>query len=346
MKKKSKRFLNVFFPSVILALFCTFTLCWFLIGTLVHFFPMLFIRKWMAFIGLFLPWLLVGCLITRFFQTRLFKPIGKLNRAAKEIADGNFHVRLEDATNITEVQEMTMSFNQMAAELESTEIVHNDFTRNVSHEFKTPLSVIKGYARMMQKEQLDDRERLRYAELIIEGADRLTSLTNNILLLSKLENQQIQLEQRMLDIAEQIRKVLLLYETQWNKKNLELEIDMPERLFIKGNEGLLFQVWQNLIGNAVKFSKPNGHIRIWVVETPEHITANFQDDGIGISAEDQKRIFEKFYQADHSHAGAGNGLGLPLTKRITELHGGTVTVQSEEGNGSTFTVKLPKLMLY
>ncbi len=290
------------------------------------------------------------CAVCMSFFTAFFilLPISRLVWGTKEIVKGNFNIRIRENEKIRELKILVKNFNIMAAALESTEIVHNDFARNVSHEFKTPLSVIKGYGNFLQQDQVEPEERIVYAQKIVEYSDRLTALTDKILLLSKLDHQQTGLKCHTFNLAEQIRQVVLLFEKSWSEKEILVFPDLPEILLYTGNEELLFQVWQNLVGNALKFTPVRGSISIFCspesvpgsVRNP-HISICVQDTGTGIASESLSCIFETFYQSDTSRTGMGCGLGLSLVKRIVELHGGTVSAESRLGEGSTFTVCLP-----
>lgn len=283
--------------------------------------------------------------VTTFF---ILLPISRLVRGTREIVKGNFGVRVREDEKIREIRDLAENFNIMAAALESTEIVHNDFARNVSHEFKTPLSVIKGYGNFLQKEDMEAEDRILCARKIVEYADRLTGLTDKILLLSKLDHQQTELRRRAFNLGEQIRQAVLLFEKIWSGKEILVIPDLPQCLPYTGNEELLFQVWQNLVGNAIKFTPGGGTVHIFCRQELSGgggngpcISICVQDTGAGIAPEELPRIFETFYQSDSSRSGLGCGLGLSLVKRITELHGGTVSVESRVGEGSTFMVCLP-----
>ena len=256
------------------------------------------------------------------------------------MAKGDFSVRLDERIRAVELRTMAQNFNLMTQELANMEIFRSDFISNVSHEFKTPLSTIEGYATLMQTSKLSEEKRKLFAEKILSNTKRLSTLTGNILLLSRLENQEINTGTLRFSLDEQLRECLLLFEPEWTQKNLELDIQLEE-LEYEGNPNLLFQVWQNLIGNAVKFSCQNGCLRILLRRQDGMICVYVVDNGIGMNEETQRRIFEKFYQGDLSHAAEGNGLGLALAKRIIELHGGEIAVSSKEGRGTTMTVFLP-----
>lgn len=287
--------------------------------------------------------ILLSTLIAGIIGVKIFLPIQRLSYATKEVAKGNYQVTLNENTKIEEIQNMVHDFNIMTRELENTEIIHNDFTQNVSHEFKTPLSAIEGYATLLQNKNLNEEKRLFYASKIVDSTRRLTTLVNNILELTRLENQQMELKREKFSMDEQIREVILLYEEIWMQKEIELNLELPNVLYY-GNERLLFQVWQNIFSNAINYSKDKGIILITLNSTSSNIVVSISDFGIGMSEDIKKRIFEKFYQGDTSHSNSGNGLGLALVKRIVELHKGTIEVTSEKGKGSTFTVTIPNNM--
>lgn len=284
--------------------------------------------------------ILVGLILSIFAAKRPIATIVKISEATKEVAKGNFNIRLNEDVRATEIRTMTHNFNVMIRELAGTEMLRNDFVENVSHEFKTPLSAIEGYVTLLQKKNLSEEKRLEYTERILINTKRLNSLTGNILLLSRLENQEIQSRKLRYSLDEQIRESILLLEPQWNAKNLELDIDL-DTVYYYGNKELLAQVWQNILGNAVKFVSDNGKIHVLLKRKDNRICVSVTDNGIGMSKEVASRIYEKFYQGDSSRASSGNGLGLALAKRIIDLHNGSISVFSKEGAGTTFTVVLP-----
>lgn len=286
------------------------------------------------------PSLLIGTGFSRFFGRRFFRSVEKVKSAMQKVAQGDFSVKLPENSRITELRDMSHLFNVMTGELGSMEIIHNDFVRNVSHEFKTPLTAIEGYATLLSAPDVPEEKRILCARKIVANSQRLATLTGNVLALSQLENQMAKPAVAPFSLDEQLRKVVLLFEEQWTAKNIEIDMDEAPLEYV-GNEELLFQVWQNIIGNALKFTPEGGHIVIRYRREPAKVLVSVQDDGAGIPAEAQAHIFEKFYQADKSHAARGNGLGLALVKRIVELHGGTVWVDSVPGHGATFTVELP-----
>lgn len=283
---------------------------------------------------------LVGTVVSTLVGHKLMKPMMELVEAVKEIARGNFDVRMKESKGLREVREMLHSFNIMAQELSGIETLRNDFVVNVSHEFKTPIASIEGYATLLQSGSLTEEDRNEYTKLIIQSAQKLSTLTSNILRLSKLETQGIIPSKTRFFLDEQLRQALLMIETQWSRKNIELDIELMPVCFY-GSEELLLQVWLNLLSNAIKFTPQNGTVLVHLVEKDGNVIVTVSDTGIGIAPEAQKHIFEKFYQGDRTRAEEGNGLGLALVKRIVTLCNGTVSVKSDLGEGSCFNVTLP-----
>ena len=284
---------------------------------------------------------IVGSAIALFVGKKILKPITDLSNALKKVSKGDFSVRLEESSYIDEIANMNNDFNTMAKELSGMETMRKDFIVNVSHEFKTPLASIEGYATLLQSETVSKEVKADYVEKIISNASRLSKLTGTILQLSKLENQEILVDKKEFSLDEQIRQALLDLVTVWENKNLNLEIELLAVNYF-GNERLLYQVWYNLLSNAFKFTDENGTIKIDLLETEKFVTIKIADNGIGIDEENKKRIFDKFYQADKTHASEGNGLGLALVKKVVALHKGKIELNSEKGKGSEFIITLPK----
>ena len=283
--------------------------------------------------------LLIGLLFTSQLSKYFFNPIKKLRRAIDQVAEGDFSVRLEGQSSSKEIMEIYTGFNLMAHELSSTEILQTDFVSNVSHEFKTPISAIEGYSTLLQgSENLDDNQR-EYVDKILLNTRRLSSLVGSILLLSKLENQQIPTKQSLYRLDEQIRQSLVAQEIAWIQKDIELDVEL-ERLSYLGNEPMMRHVWDNLISNAVKFSPQGGTIKLRLTRKPEKLVFTIEDQGSGLSEETQKHIFDKFYQGDSSHKQEGNGLGLALVKRILTIEKGQITAENIPEGGCRFTVTL------
>lgn len=235
---------------------------------------------------------------------------------------------------------LNKNFNKMAEELGSIETLRNDFVSNISHEFKTPVTSIKGFAKLIKRGGLPEERREEYLNIIIAESERLARLSSNVLLLTKLEAQNKIGQTSEFSLDEQIRRAILLLEPQCRQKRLELDINL-EPVSVNSNEELLHQVWLNLLSNAVKFTEPDGIISVGLKANAQTATVYVADTGIGMNEEERRRLFDKFYQGDKSRVTEGNGLGLSLVQRIVELNGGTVQVESEAGGGSRFTVTIP-----
>ncbi len=270
----------------------------------------------------------------------IITPVTKLSELSSRVAKGDFNATLDAKSYIDEIQTVIDSFNAMVRELGNNEALSNDFVTNVSHEFKTPIAAIEGYATLLQDCAVTEDEKNEYAEKILFNTARLSELTGNILLLSKLETQNIITDKTRFSLDEQLRRSILSLENRWSRKDITFNIEMEETDYY-GSEGLLATVWANIIGNAVKYSGDSSEIGVTLEKTADYIVVTVKDEGIGISAETLPHIFDKFYQCDLSHRTEGNGLGLTMVKRILDLCGGRVEVKSEPGAGTEFTVYLP-----
>ena len=261
--------------------------------------------------------------------------------ALEQVAQGNFDVLLDQNT-IGGNNEFTRAFNEMAQSLGTLESMRQDFISNVSHEIQSPLTSIGGYAVLLQKDDLPAGERQKYAAVIEAESKRLSSLSDNLLKLSSLDNK-IPISKRDFRLDKQLKNLALALEPQWVSKNLTVEADLV-KLSICGDEDLLSQLWMNLLHNAIKFTPEGGYINIALAEDNESAIVKISDSGVGISTEDQIHIFERFFKADKSRDRAlgGNGLGLSLVKKIIELHEGNITFISEPEKGTEFTVTIPK----
>ena len=281
----------------------------------------------------------IGVAVTNHMTKMLIDPIAKLRSAMREVADGDFKVEAKCESRIQDVQDIYDSFNSMVRELSTTETLQTDFISDVSHEFKTPINAIEGYASLLEGEPSPEEQRA-YVEKILFNTRRLSALTGNILLLSKLSNQSILPQKTQFRLDEQIRQAIVALEQKWSEKELGFEVELAETPFF-GYESLLPHVWTNLIGNAVKFSPKGGEIRIKMMRTEGAVVFTIEDDGPGIVPGDEEHIFTKFYQSESSHGMEGNGLGLALVRQIVEMSGGSVDVQNLEAGGCRFTVRLP-----
>lgn len=269
----------------------------------------------------------------------IFKPIKDLRVAMERVADGDFNVRLTETSTSKEIQEVYSGFNLMVHELGSTEMLRQDFTSNVSHEFKTPIAAIEGYSTLLQGcDELNGDQR-EYVDKILFNTKRLSGLVGNILLISKLENQSIETNRTTYRLDEQIRESLLSLESAWLDKEIEFEVELESIKYI-GNEGLMHHVWDNLISNAIKFSPKGGLVRLSLSKVKGKIVFVIEDQGPGIPTDVQKRIFDKFYQHDSSRKQEGHGLGLALVKRILDISGGKIEVDESEIGGACFKVSL------
>ena len=280
----------------------------------------------------------IGVAVTNYMTKMLIDPIAKLRSAMREVADGDFKVEAKCESRIQDVQDIYDSFNSMVRELSTTETLQTDFISDVSHEFKTPINAIEGYASLLEGEPSPEEQRA-YVEKILFNTRRLSALTGNILLLSKLSNQSILPQKTQFRLDEQIRQAIVALEQKWSEKELGFEVELAETPFF-GYESLLPHVWTNLIGNAVKFSPKGGEIRIKMMRTEGAVVFTIEDDGPGIVPGDEEHIFTKFYQSESSHGMEGNGLGLALVRQIVEMSGGSVDVRNLEAGGCRFTVRL------
>ena len=279
--------------------------------------------------------------VRRFYMVT--KPVKRIQAAMDKIVAGDFDVRVEyinGENSDNEFDSIIKCLNNMTAELASVETLRTDFISNVSHEIKTPLTVIQNYGTMLQSPALTEEQRREYAKAITEQTKKLSELITNILKLNRLENQQIFPEKKMYNLTEQICECLLMFEYAWEKKNIELETDILEDVMIYQDEELLSLVWSNLFSNAIKFCNESGKVSVKISRQDDKIAVEVSDTGCGISPDVGKHIFEKFYQGDTSHATQGNGLGLALVKRVIDITGGDISVQSVLGQGTTFKVIL------
>ena len=293
-------------------------------------------------------WGLVAMGLTFFTRKKMRdtyeEPLHRLAEGTRKVAEGDFSVyvpTVHTSSRLDYLDVMILDFNKMVEELGSVETLKTDFVSNVSHEMKTPIAVIKNYAELLQTDRGMEEERREYARNIEEAAAHLSTLISNILKLNKLENQSIDPDIEDYDLSGQLEMCILQYEELWDKKELELEVDIAERVNVRADRSLMELVWNNLLSNAVKFTEPGGTVTIRQRTAEGQVEVSVTDTGCGMSQESIRHIFDKFYQGDTSHAREGNGLGLALVKRIIDLMNGEITVVSRPGQGSTFTVRLP-----
>ena len=281
--------------------------------------------------------ILCGTIVMLIAARLIVKPIRRLIAATEKIAKGDFEVYIKKGRK-DEIGQLVDNFNKMTKELAGMEILRNSFISDISHEFKTPLTSIEGYTKLL-RDCKNDKERNEYIGIITEETKRLSELSGNILLLNRIENENINLTKNSFRLDEQIRHVILLCESKWSNKNIDLIIYMDETMY-SGNEQLLFQVWLNLVDNAIKFSSPKGAIEISLKKQEGQILFSIMDYGKGMTDEQQKRMFEKFYTGDKSRNTEGNGLGLSIVKRVIDMHGGIIEVQSRLGEFTKIKIML------
>jgi len=289
-------------------------------------------------------------IITVLFKTADFirrrimvdRPVKMITDAAQRIMNGDFSVRVKHmhGSGMEGFNQIGESINAMAEELSSVETLRTDFIANVSHEMKTPLSVMQNYGTLLQTPDLSEEKRVEYAKAITDASRRLADMMTNILKLNRLENQQIYPNLTTFDLGEQLCESLLQYESMWERKNIEIETDIAESVHVCADAELLSLVWNNLFSNAFKFTEDGGKVSLVLTADEKYATVKVTDTGCGMSAEVGAHIFEKFYQGDTSHATQGNGLGLPLVKRVVDIMQGEISVESAVGIGTTFTVKI------
>jgi len=283
----------------------------------------------------------IGTSLTAFACEKFLNPLNQLIKATKIVSTGDFSVRVQGTNNKSEIGVLIKNFNHMAEELGSIEIFRNDFINSFSHEFKTPLVSIRGFAKQLQNDDLPAEKRKEYTGIIISEVERMSNMSANILLLAKLENQQIVTDHKEFELDEQIRSCIILLEKQWSNKNLEINVELKP-VTINSNAELLSHLWINLIDNAIKYTNENGHISITCREDSGNILFSISDDGCGMDDYTLRHIFDKFYQGDKSRSTQGSGLGLSIVKRVVDMCGGEISVESKINRGSAFKVKLPE----
>ena len=286
---------------------------------------------------------LMGAVLTFFSGNLITRPVNTIISGMNRLASGDYKTRIHFPSFLARqpvIAELTDSFNTMAAELEGTELLRSDFINNFSHEFKTPIVSIAGFAKLLRYGDLSAQERDEYLAIIEDESMRLSDMATNVLNMTKIENQTILTGVTRFNLSEQLRNCVLLLERKWTEKSLELDLEFEEFL-IDGNEDLLRQVWMNLLGNAVKFTPTGGTVRLSVQDSGDTLSVSVSNTGSSIPPDKLETIFRKFYQADESHAAEGNGIGLAIVRSVVRLHGGSVYAESRD-DYTTFTVRLPK----
>ncbi|MCD7812176.1 MAG: HAMP domain-containing histidine kinase [Ruminococcus sp.] len=285
---------------------------------------------------------IIGLLIT-FFTSRIsLKPVNQLVDQLEQLAKGNFKARIKFGkpfSNDSTFRIVEKSFNAAAEELEQTEMLRSDFVNNFSHEFKTPIVSIAGFAKLLRVGNLSDEEKDDYLAVIEEESLRLSDMANHVLNLTRVENQTILTNASAYNLSEQLRSNILMLSDQWTQKHLNFQIEFDEYTIV-ANKELLAQAWVNLLSNAIKFANPNSTITVEIKKEAEQIIVAITDVGEMIPPDRIDKIWGKFYQAEESHASSGNGIGLAIVKRVVELHKGRVYAENKT-DCVTFTVVLP-----
>ena len=295
--------------------------------------------EWLVILLFVLSSVIIGSLLSFIYSRIFLAPINKLLNGMSRLTQGDYDTRVS-LDKYESMKELQDSFNNLANELQNIEILRSDFINNFSHELKTPIVSISGLVKLMRSGKLSKEKEKEYLAIIEEEIDRLSSMTTNVLTLSKIENQSILREKTKYNISEQIRTCIVLLEKKWSKKNLDLILDFDE-YYIEANNELMKQVFINLIDNAIKFSFDNKELVITILEKKNSIVVNIIDEGVEIKEENIEKIFNKFYQVDGSEFTEGNGIGLSIVKHIVELHNGKISAYSKN-NKTTFTLELPK----
>ena len=289
--------------------------------------------------------LLAGALVAAFPGKYYLRPVNRLINQMNRLASGDFKARMQFGKPISShptFREIETSFNKMAQELESTEMLRSDFINNFSHEFKTPIVSITGFAKLLKRGNLTPEQQREYLDIIEMESLRLAAMATNVLDMTRVENQTILSNIVRFNLSEQLRScVLMLMEGKWKSKEIDFSVEFDEYL-IMGDQELLQHVWINLLDNAIKFSPENGTVAVMIREQPDMLEVTISNQGPQIPKEKLGRIFDKFYQGDESHSTEGNGIGLALVKQIVQLHKGKVSVVSED-DITAFTVTLPKI---
>lgn len=345
MKNKLRSKLWIYLSSMIFVLilstFIVFTMIIYLISKL-HVFSVQE-RSFPAFILIAAFSIIVSSGVSAMIGKRILQPIAELRKSMNQVAQGDFSIQMNQIYAVDEVKDLYADFNIMVKELGSTETLRSDFVSNVSHEFKTPITIIQGYVQLLQDSELTMAERTEFYQRILEGTQQLATLSDNILKLTKLETQNSEIERKPFRLDEQIREVILFLQPKWEKRNLGLDIELPKAVY-DGNEEFLYQVWLNIIDNAIKYNKENGAISVKLREEDAAFFIEVFDEGVGMTAEESEKSFDKFYQADRSRKTEGNGLGLSLSQKIIELHQGSIHVNSKLAIGTVFIIELPKVV--
>lgn len=352
MRKNHNKRWKIFRITVsILAVHLMFAICWVTTFYLTSFIyhnvdqqPPGFVKQMINALGSFFILGMILFLIGEFMHPKRRAVFHELTDAIRRIAKGDFNVNLEvNERHLNPFTEVFDSINHMAVELNQMEQVRQEFISNVSHEIQSPLTSISGFTKALRNDQLSREERLHYLGIIEMESTRLSKLSENLLKLASLEAERYPVERKRYRLDKQLRSIVLSCEPQWVEKNIDIDISLEE-VMIMADEDRLSQVWVNLINNSIKFSARGGTVGIQLKQNNDEVIVCVSDAGIGIAAEDQAHIFERFYKADKSRnrMSGGSGLGLSIVKKIIEMHDGSIQVESKLGEGTKFTVHLPQ----
>lgn len=291
-------------------------------------------------LGMLIPMALMMELFTYFFSKIIYKKLNQIISGIHQVADGNYDITL-NARKLSPFTEVAENFNKMTAELRSVETLRNDFINDFSHEFKTPITSINGFATLLLDTEVPEAEKRQYLQIIADESERLAALSRQTLMMSRLDNQQSIPDKSPYALDEQIKQNIILLSREWTDKKIDMGVDLTPVTYC-GNADLMSHIWMNLLNNAIKFTPECGSIDVAMRQEGNEILVCVSDTGKGMTEEQIAHIFNKYYQADPSHATKGMGLGLSIAHRIVELCGGRIEVTSTPGAGSTFTVRLPK----
>ena len=282
----------------------------------------------------------IGLLVFYRFNQMFLIPLNELSTALKQVEKGNYDVAVKTDVPVRELYRLMNGFNQMTKEISSVELLKKDFISYFSHEFKTPITSIRGFSRQIKERELDSEKQKEYIDIIYRESDRLIKMSSNVLTLTKLEHQTTLTNTTVFSLDEQLRRTMLVLEKQWMEKELQLDLEL-QKVEIESNEEMIKQIWVNVIGNGINYSHQEGKLKIECKKDGEFAKVRIRDYGVGMPDTVRERIFEKFYQGDASHGESGNGLGMSIVKRIIDLCGGRIVIKSQLKKGTVVIVYLP-----
>ena len=262
----------------------------------------------------------------------------KIREATDKISRGDYEISLGNL--VSDYKKIGEAIESVALKLRRAEEEKDDFINDFSHELKTPIVSIRGFAKLIAKGNISDEEAKEYLSFIVSESDRLVDLTASTLMLDRIQSNRLEVVEREFDLSELLRKSILTLQPEWEKKNIEIDADFGE-CTVKSNDELLSRVFINVLDNAIKYSRENGKVGVYVTESDEKISVTIADDGIGMDEETKRRMFDKYFRADKSRNTRGNGLGLATVKKIAELLELKIKVDSKTDKGTKFTIEIP-----